>query len=315
MIMRSRGTGEQQDYGMRIYDPRVGRFLSVDPLQAKFAYYSPYQFAGNSPIQATDLDGEEIYHYTLSYNKTGKPLLSYIGAEEREPGFSQSVKEIFTGNENDWRENNGNLYPEYSIVVSTPNGIISFKYFRQFFDWQKAGSSTTGEFGYGDKYFLDQALVDKSTFGDYAQELIGSNENDQNIESTVMPVNESTTSIHDGNTEATESQIDINKKNGSLYESKVKQEVEKTQDNVQEQVTIKTKTSRTRVDFIGIDKETGEIKITEAKASQTAPLTKKQKTAHPELEKHGGKIVGKGKPGYPKNTRIPPTKVDVKRQN
>jgi hypothetical protein len=35
------------------------RFFSVDKLAAKFPYYSPYQFAGNSPIWASDLDGLE----------------------------------------------------------------------------------------------------------------------------------------------------------------------------------------------------------------------------------------------------------------
>jgi len=54
-----KGTGNQQDYGMRIYDSRMGRFLSIDPLTAKFAFYTPYQFAGNTPIQAIDLDGGE----------------------------------------------------------------------------------------------------------------------------------------------------------------------------------------------------------------------------------------------------------------
>jgi RHS repeat-associated protein len=53
--------GGQQDYGMRIYDGRIGKFLSVDPLQKKFAFYTPYQFAGNTPIAAIDLDGLEPY--------------------------------------------------------------------------------------------------------------------------------------------------------------------------------------------------------------------------------------------------------------
>ena len=54
-----KGIGLQQDYGMRIYDPRIGRFLSVDPLTSKFPHLTPYQYASNTPIQAIDLDGLE----------------------------------------------------------------------------------------------------------------------------------------------------------------------------------------------------------------------------------------------------------------
>jgi RHS repeat-associated protein len=54
-----KGDDNQQDYGMRIYDPRVGRFLSVDPIAREYPWYTPYQFAGNMPIWAVDLDGLE----------------------------------------------------------------------------------------------------------------------------------------------------------------------------------------------------------------------------------------------------------------
>ena len=54
-----KGEGNQQDYGFRIYDPRLGRFLSVDPLSPEYPFYTPYQFAGNSPISNIDLDGLE----------------------------------------------------------------------------------------------------------------------------------------------------------------------------------------------------------------------------------------------------------------
>lgn len=47
------------DYGFRIYNPTIAKFLSVDPLTASYPWYTPYQFAGNMPIWAIDLDGIE----------------------------------------------------------------------------------------------------------------------------------------------------------------------------------------------------------------------------------------------------------------
>lgn len=45
---------------MRVYDPRVGRFLGVDPLTKKFAMLTPYQYSNNRPIDGIDLDGLEF---------------------------------------------------------------------------------------------------------------------------------------------------------------------------------------------------------------------------------------------------------------
>ena len=74
-----KGEGNQIDYGMRIYDPRLGRFLSVDPLFEDYPWYTPYQFAGNSPIVNIDLDGEEEKHYLVTLDeKTGKAQFKFV---------------------------------------------------------------------------------------------------------------------------------------------------------------------------------------------------------------------------------------------
>lgn len=52
-------SGTSYDYGWRIYNSRIGRFLSVDPITKQYPELTPYQFASNTPIQAVDLDGLE----------------------------------------------------------------------------------------------------------------------------------------------------------------------------------------------------------------------------------------------------------------
>jgi RHS repeat-associated protein len=60
-----KGNGNQQDYGMRIYDPRLGRFLSVDPIAKDYPELTPYQFASNRPIDGIDLDGLEYATFSI----------------------------------------------------------------------------------------------------------------------------------------------------------------------------------------------------------------------------------------------------------
>jgi len=67
-----KGTGDQQDYGMRIYDPRLGRFLSVDPITKKYPELTPYQFASNRTIDGIDLDGLETFPANAIQGKAGE---------------------------------------------------------------------------------------------------------------------------------------------------------------------------------------------------------------------------------------------------
>jgi RHS repeat-associated protein len=73
-----KGEGNSYDYGFRVHDARLGRFLSVDPLAAEYPWYTPYQFAGNKVVLAIDLDGLEEYemHYHSDFSKARITLVS-----------------------------------------------------------------------------------------------------------------------------------------------------------------------------------------------------------------------------------------------
>ena len=62
------GDGNFLDYGERGYDSRIARFITRDKLAEKFAFYTPYQYAGNKPVMCIDLDGlEDLISITESY--------------------------------------------------------------------------------------------------------------------------------------------------------------------------------------------------------------------------------------------------------
>ena len=53
------GVGLSYAFEYRMHDPRVGRFLSIDPLAARYAYNSPYAFSENRVIDGIELEGLE----------------------------------------------------------------------------------------------------------------------------------------------------------------------------------------------------------------------------------------------------------------
>jgi RHS repeat-associated protein len=78
-----KGAGNQIDYGMRGFDPRLGRFPSPDPLTQKFPGFTPYAYAMNSPISGKDMDGLEYYYYALVKNeKNGNTELHLLGKDD-----------------------------------------------------------------------------------------------------------------------------------------------------------------------------------------------------------------------------------------
>jgi iron uptake system EfeUOB component EfeO/EfeM len=115
------------------------------------------------------------------------------------------------------------------------------------------------------------------------------------------------------NTNEKADQLKANQEQGKAFEKNVVDETKKTDTNVSEQVTVKTESGvKTRMDVVSKD-ATGQTRLQEAKGSATARLTTSQKLAHPEIAASGATVVGKGKPGFPGGTVIPPTKVEVVR--
>lgn len=108
-----------------------------------------------------------------------------------------------------------------------------------------------------------------------------------------------------------------NTKAGDVFEKEMEAIIrkEKVQSELNNQVTIMTKSGvRTRLDIAGKDID-GKIDLIELKSSPTAPLTKNQKKAFPEIEESGAVIRSRSKPPFEYLEEIPPTKVKVIRKN
>lgn len=83
-----KGEGNSLDFGARIYDSRLGRWMSVDPL---YQFASPYLYGANSPIVLKDEDG----NWVPGVNSEGQIILK----KEKGDDYASLMK-FFGGHEN-----------------------------------------------------------------------------------------------------------------------------------------------------------------------------------------------------------------------
>jgi RHS repeat-associated protein len=143
--------GSHQDYGMRMYDPRVGRFFSSDPLMFDYPFYTPYQFAGNKPITSIDLDGAEPLQQNTSGNASMNGWLTYLIPNNRyqtitvpDNAMVKLDPETHALLEACWISPNGGL----NHLTYTGNGNYIYSY------------DATTEYGYAERQAYNKAAGD-----------------------------------------------------------------------------------------------------------------------------------------------------------
>ena len=100
-----KGVGNSYDFGARMHNPRLGRWLSVGPLQAKYPNLSAYSFAANNFVFLVDPEGRKIAichevggkkHSIVLKKPNEVELLKYIDNKFVQTNISQYVHENTT---------------------------------------------------------------------------------------------------------------------------------------------------------------------------------------------------------------------------
>jgi RHS repeat-associated protein len=301
-------------YRSRYYDPTNGRFINEDTIGFYGGDANLYRYVGNNPINFIDPNGtnwvSDLDNFASSH---GVDLYGVVNtADQIVGGFASGAtggatdiarQGIYGGNVND--NQHGTAHDIANVVGDVASDFVP---------GGKGGKLVKAGRGFLDKSRKASDLYRKGQSADRILKGCGTLDDLEELASGLGNNGRRRKSGGNGSPQVMgikQNNLPNNKAQGAAFEPIAKKRFEKDAHSVQEQVTIKTANgTKIRPDFIGKDKN-GDIMVGEAKSSQTAPLTPKQKIGFPDLSQNGGVVVGKGKPGFPGGTQIPPTQVQI----
>jgi RHS repeat-associated protein len=102
-----KGNGNSINFTYRMHDPRLGRFLSLDPLESSFTWNSPYAFSANVVTNAIEMEGAE--NFFITGTNSDNTRWTSIGIPSKESsmlvdGLSKYTKSSINETSFNWNE-------------------------------------------------------------------------------------------------------------------------------------------------------------------------------------------------------------------
>jgi RHS repeat-associated protein len=128
-----KGAGNSYDFGARMYDARVGRWKTIDPLSKKYPSMTPYSYTANNPILYIEIDGREFdlsnltdeeklgYEKKLKLLKENSKIFNYYYS------VLENSKTVYTIRVDPKKAGNGSFYPQGSKSLGYDPNTVEFK--------------------------------------------------------------------------------------------------------------------------------------------------------------------------------------------
>jgi RHS repeat-associated protein len=118
-----KGGGNSYDFGARMYDARVGRWLTIDPLASKQPAHSAYKSFLNNPLYFIDPEGETEYSIHIYINeKTGKRTV-IIKAVSTDVMTDGDDKMVWSSQASSHQENYYYDFARVTVLTTQKNGF------------------------------------------------------------------------------------------------------------------------------------------------------------------------------------------------